>query len=101
MRCFKIFSPLPNLITFYLLSTIARSEELLSGLESIGKPVPGGTSFQPAVTDLARDILWLDNMLLIFLIDHSKEKSLMVCKQIFPHLGGEERKHVHNTPHFF
>ena len=68
MRCFKIFSPLPHLITFYLLSTIARSEELLSGLESIGKPVPGGTSFQPAVTDLARDILWLDNMLLIFVI---------------------------------
>ena len=59
---------MPHLITFYLLSTIARSEELLSGLESIGKPVPGGTSFQPAVTDLARDILWLDNMLLIFVI---------------------------------
>jgi len=44
------------------------AEEVLSGLEAIGKPVPGGTSFQPAATSLARDIKWLDDMLLIFVI---------------------------------
>ncbi len=42
----------------------ALSEGLLSGLETVGKPVPGGTGFQPAVTELARDILWLDDLLL-------------------------------------
>lgn len=44
------------------------SQGLLDGLETIGKPVPGGINFQPAATDLARDIRWLDNMLLIFVI---------------------------------
>lgn len=31
--------------------------------ESIGKPVAGGTGFQPAATELARDIHWLDSIL--------------------------------------
>ena len=44
------------------------SQEILGNLETIGKPIPGGTSFQPASTDLARDIQWLDDMLLIFVI---------------------------------
>lgn len=33
-------------------------------LEIIGQPVPGGIGFQPAVTELAEDIHWLDEMLL-------------------------------------
>ena len=41
------------------------ADELLKGLETIGKPVSGGINFQPAVTELARDIMWLDNMLLV------------------------------------
>lgn len=31
--------------------------------ESIGKPVPDGVGFQPAVTELARDIVWFDSIL--------------------------------------
>lgn len=37
------------------------------GLEVIGKPVHGGTGFQPAATELARDIQWLDQMLLVII----------------------------------
>ncbi|MEL7117047.1 MAG: cytochrome c oxidase subunit II [Pseudomonadota bacterium] len=37
------------------------------GLETIGKPVPGGLGFQPAATELARDIRWLDNLLLVII----------------------------------
>ena len=37
------------------------------GLESIGKPVPDGIGFQPAATELARDIQWLDHMVLIII----------------------------------
>ncbi|MBT0955988.1 cytochrome c oxidase subunit II [Alphaproteobacteria bacterium KMM 3653] len=41
----------------------ALAQEGLEGLESIGKPTPGGINFQPAVTELARDIHWLDGMI--------------------------------------
>ncbi|MEM7545990.1 MAG: cytochrome c oxidase subunit II [Pseudomonadota bacterium] len=34
-----------------------------SAQESIGKPVPDGTGFQPAVTELMRDIVWFDTIL--------------------------------------
>jgi cytochrome c oxidase subunit II len=33
-------------------------------LEIVGQPVDGATGFQPAVTEVARDIQWLDGMLL-------------------------------------
>lgn len=33
-------------------------------LEIIGRPVAGSYEFQPAVTEVARDIVWLDNILL-------------------------------------
>ena len=36
-------------------------------LEIIGKPEQGGTGFQKAVTDLSRDIHWLDGMLLVII----------------------------------
>ena len=34
------------------------------GLETIGKPVDGAYGFQPPVTELARDLQWLDSMIL-------------------------------------
>jgi cytochrome c oxidase subunit II len=36
-------------------------------LEIVGQPVARGLGFQPAVTELARDIEWLDNFLLIII----------------------------------
>jgi cytochrome c oxidase subunit 2 len=35
------------------------------GLETIGKPTPGGLGFQPAATELARDLQSLDYLLLV------------------------------------
>lgn len=37
------------------------------GLPIIGVPVDGGTGFQPAATELARDLQWLDGMILIII----------------------------------
>jgi cytochrome c oxidase subunit II len=37
------------------------------GLEIVGQPLPEGTGFQPGVTELARDIEWLDHFLLIII----------------------------------
>jgi cytochrome c oxidase subunit 2 len=40
----------------------------MSDLEAIGKPIPNGTGFQPPVTEVAKDIQWLDNILLVFVL---------------------------------
>lgn len=37
------------------------------GLEIIGKPEQGGIGFQPAATELARDLQWLDGMILVII----------------------------------
>jgi cytochrome c oxidase subunit 2 len=37
------------------------------GLEIIGTPEPGGMGFQPAATELARDLQWLDGMILVII----------------------------------
>ena len=37
------------------------------GLEIIGRPVDSGIGFQPAATELARDIQWLDGMILVII----------------------------------
>ncbi|SFC38864.1 cytochrome c oxidase subunit II [Tropicimonas isoalkanivorans] len=42
----------------------ALAQESTDGLEVIGAPTRGGIGFQPAVTELSRDIHWLDGMLL-------------------------------------
>ena len=36
-------------------------------LQIIGAPKPGGIGFQPAATELARDLQWLDGMVLVFI----------------------------------
>ncbi len=55
-------------VSSFLFSSFLFSSEVLEGLPSIGKPIPNGTGFQPAVTEVARDIQWLDDILLIFVI---------------------------------
>jgi cytochrome c oxidase subunit 2 len=57
-----------GLICTILFVSKAAAEDLFLGLEKIGKPIPGGTNFQPAATSLSRDIRWLDNMLLVFVV---------------------------------
>jgi cytochrome c oxidase subunit II len=41
-------------------ATLAKAQD---GLETIGRPVDRAMGFQPAVTELARDLQWLDGML--------------------------------------
>ena len=45
----------------------AVAQEVNQDLEIVGAPVPGGTGFQPSATELARDVVWLDNMLLVII----------------------------------
>jgi cytochrome c oxidase subunit II len=47
-----------------LMTTAAQAQD---GLEIIGKPSGGGTGFQPAVTELASDLQWLDGLILVII----------------------------------
>jgi len=65
MRLNNLFSGLSAAIGAMTLAGAAFAQDALAGLESVGKPLPGGMGFQPAVTELARDQQWLDYMVLI------------------------------------
>ncbi|MFC6688079.1 cytochrome c oxidase subunit II [Jhaorihella thermophila] len=53
---------------FATLSSVpALAQDGLEGLETVGKPTPGGTGFQPAATDLARGLQSLDWLLLVII----------------------------------
>ncbi len=43
------------------------AQEVNQELEIVGRPVDGEMGFQPAATELARDVQWLDNMLLVII----------------------------------
>ncbi|MEM1267997.1 MAG: cytochrome c oxidase subunit II [Pseudomonadota bacterium] len=55
-----------SLLTLLSLPATLHAQEL-GELDVIGTPVERGINFQPAVTSLARDIHWLDNMLLVII----------------------------------
>ena len=54
-------------VVFSTIGGIAHAQENFQGLETIGKPAPKGIGFQFPATELMRDIVWLDNFLLIII----------------------------------
>ncbi len=55
---------LPTLIGSVMAAGAGIGAEVSQDLEIIGRPIDGAYGFQPAVTEIAQDILWLDNLLL-------------------------------------
>ena len=53
--------------TFAAWGAMAQTAGMRDGLEIIGAPTPGGTGFQPGVTELARDIHALDTFLIVIM----------------------------------
>ena len=51
----------------FMAGAMASAQEVNQELEIVGRPVDGGTGFQPAATELARDVQWLDGMLLVII----------------------------------
>jgi len=45
----------------------AIAQTAIEDLPVVGAPIPNGIDFQPAATELARDIQWLDGMLLVII----------------------------------
>jgi cytochrome c oxidase subunit 2 len=52
---------------FVMAGTSAVAQEVNQELEIVGKPIDGATGFQPAASELMRDVVWLDNMLLVII----------------------------------
>jgi cytochrome c oxidase subunit 2 len=64
----KIFmAPIATVLFAMYASVIVADDGLDKNLPVIGKPIPNGINFQPPVTELARDIQWLDNVLLVII----------------------------------
>ena len=69
LRCFlNMFMAAMGTVFFTAsASTLFANDGLDKNLPVIGKPIPNGINFQPPVTELARDIQWLDNVLLVII----------------------------------
>ncbi|WP_317057281.1 cytochrome c oxidase subunit II [Roseovarius rhodophyticola] len=70
-------------------------------LEIIGRPEDGGLNFQPAATELARDIQWLDNLLLIIITAISLFVVLLLAICILRYnrkANPEPASFTHNSP---
>ena len=64
----KIFwVPVVSILFIVSGSSLLANDGLDKDLPVIGKPIPNGINFQPPVTELARDIQWLDNVLLVII----------------------------------
>lgn len=84
-----------------LAASLAAAPVLAQDLEVIGKPTPSGVGFQPAATELARDLQWLDGMILVIItIICLFVAGLMVyCFARFNRKANPEpRSFTHNTP---
>lgn len=63
----RLMTSLTALIGSALAATSVSAQTALEDLEIVGAPIPNGVGFQPAATELARDVQWLDNFLLIII----------------------------------
>ena len=64
----KIFwAPVVSFLFMVSGSSLLANDGLDEDLPVVGKPIPNGINFQPPVTELARDIQWLDNVLLVII----------------------------------
>ena len=91
-----------NIIKYSAAATLlGASANAQENLELIGVPTPSGTGFQPAVTELARDLQWLDGMLLIIITAISLFVVFLLVYVIFKFnrkANPEPSSFTHNTP---
>ena len=91
-----------NIIKYSAAATLlGASTNAQENLELIGVPTPSGTGFQPAVTELARDLQWLDGMLLIIITAISLFVVFLLGYVIFRFnrkANPEPSSFTHNTP---
>ena len=67
MRIGKFVNGLMAGVTGVMLAGSAMAQDMLGELETVGKPHAQGYNFQPAATELASDIHWLHNFLMVII----------------------------------
>ena len=81
---------------------MARAQDAVpADLPIVGAPVPGGIGFQPAATELARDIHWLDGMVTViitFITLFVFALILWVMYRYYRRRNPEPATFTHNTP---
>lgn len=90
-----------NTLLATISASIAGSAAFAQDLPIIGMPRQGELGFQPAATELMRDIRWLDDMLLIIItaISLFVTALLVICIVKFREKpGGKPATFTHNTP---
>ncbi|MCY4445029.1 MAG: cytochrome c oxidase subunit II [Rhodobacteraceae bacterium] len=65
MRFFQIAQFLFYFIIASVSAQISLAVDVSQELEIMGGPIPDGINFQQSATELARDVVWLDNFLLV------------------------------------
>lgn len=65
MRFMTVLSGLSATLMASIAASAATAQDALSGLEVVGRPIDGKMGFQPAATEVARDLQGLDQMLLV------------------------------------
>ncbi len=71
------------------------------GMEIIGQPLPGGVGFQPAATELARELQWLDGLLLVLITVIVLFVTALIAWTIIRHnakANPTPARFSHNTP---
>jgi len=79
----------------------AHAQDAIEGLEIIGKPVDGAMGFQPAATELASDLQWLDGMLLYIITGITLFVTLLIIAVILRYNKRANPKaatFTHNSP---
>ncbi len=90
-----------NTLVTSLFATLAGGTAFAQDLEVKGAPVQGELGFQPAATELMRDIVWLDSMLLVIITAISLFVVALLGICIFRYnrkANPEPASFTHNTP---
>lgn len=74
-------------------ATTANAQDMLGDLPVIGKPHAGGIAFQEAVTEVARDLQWLDGFVLIIMT-----AVVVLVTGLLAYVAWRFNEKVHPTP---
>lgn len=101
MRVWNTFLPIVAAFSSVLTASRAGAEALLPELPVRGAPVPDGTSLQTPYTALAREVVFLDNLLLWIIVPITIFVTVLLIWVILFHnrrANPEPARFTHNTP---
>lgn len=95
------FSTLSAALAAVVTATGAQAQDALKDLPIVGKPIQDGLNFQEATTELMRDIIWLDNFLLVICTVITLFVTLLLAIVVFKYnekANPEPARFTHNSP---